>query len=325
MSEISTARQFCVDRPGVGTVRATALPDRSPEDVLVRTRYSGISRGTECLVFQGRVPPSQYDTMRAPFQQGRFPGPVAYGYMAVGEVLEGPDYLLGRYVFCLHPHQDYFVVPASAVTPIPESIPPQRAILAANAETAINAVWDGRPGPGDRITIIGGGVIGMLVAWLCRDIPGATVTVIDTDPARALVARALGLAFTTSAVDPDADLVFHASGQPDGLRTALAIAATEATIVELSWYGDTPVDLPLGEDFHSRRLTIRSSQVGRLPPDRAPRWTHHRRMRLALELLHDARLDALITGESPFDAMPALFPELCADASTTLCHRIVYA
>ncbi|MFV8834462.1 zinc-binding alcohol dehydrogenase [Aquisalimonas sp.] len=324
MSEVTMARQFRVEAPGNGVIGDVPLPKPSPPDVLVRMRYSGVSRGTECLIFQGRVPPSQYDAMRAPFQQGRFPGPVAYGYMAVGDVVEGPDSLRERSVFCLHPHQDYFVVPGSAVTPIPEAVPAQRAILAANMETAVNAVWDGRPGPGDRIVVIGGGVVGLLVAWLCRDIPGAAVTLVDTNPARAITARTLGLSFATTA-EPDADVVFHASGQPDGLATALGAAATEATVIELSWYGDTPVSLPLGEGFHSRRLTIRSSQVGRLPPDRSPRWDHQRRIHLALELLHDARLDALITGETPFDAMPALLPELCADAGNTLCHRITYA
>ncbi|SEO91094.1 zinc-dependent alcohol dehydrogenase [Aquisalimonas asiatica] len=324
MSDATMARQFRVQAPGSGIIQDVPLAGRAPSDVLVRMRYSGVSRGTECLVFQGRVPPSQYDAMRAPFQQGRFPGPVAYGYMAVGDVIEGPDSLRNRPVFCLHPHQDYFVVPASAVTPVPETVPAGRAILAANMETAVNAVWDGGPGPGDRINVVGGGVIGMLVAWLCQAIPGTAVTLVDTNPERAGTARALGLSFA-SAAEAGADVVFHASGQPDGLATALATAGTEATVIDLSWYGDTPVTLPLGEGFHSRRLRIRSSQVGRLPPDRIPRWDHQRRMRLALDLLDDPRLDALITGETPFDAMPTLLPELCTSPGNTLCHRITYA
>jgi 2-desacetyl-2-hydroxyethyl bacteriochlorophyllide A dehydrogenase len=298
-------------------------------DVLVRALYSGISRGTESLVFRGEVPPSQARAMRAPFQEGDFPGPVKYGYSSVGEVLEAPpgpgNGLLGRKVFCLFPHQDVYAVPLGAVSPLPAGLPPERAVLAANMETAVNAVWDAGPTAGDTIVVIGAGVVGLLVAWLCSRTAGARVTVVDPDASRAAVAEGLGLAFATAApAGAEADLVVHASGQPEGLAAALDVAGVEATVVELSWYGTRSVALPLGEAFHSRRLTLRSSQVGRIAPERAPRWTHGRRLALALELLRDPRLDLLITGESQFEALPEVMARLARDSAGVLCHRIRY-
>jgi threonine dehydrogenase-like Zn-dependent dehydrogenase len=250
---------------------------------------------------------------------------VKYGYASVGEVLEGPDGLEGRTVFCLYPHQNLYRVPAAGVTPLPPGLPAGRAVLAANMETALNAVWDARPGPGDRIVVIGVGVVGLLVAWLCDQIAGTDVVAVDVDPGRASAAEALGLTFTTDApVGADADLVVHASGREEGLRTALTVAGMEATILELSWYGNRTVSLPLGEAFHSRRLTLKSSQVGRIPADRAGRWDHRRRMAAALELLLDPRLDALISGESDFADLPRTMEQLSRQPIGVLCHRIRY-
>lgn len=329
MSETRTARQLQVLSPGVAEIVQVGLPAGQAGDVLVRARYSGISRGTEALVFNGQVPPSQYTAMRAPFQQGDYPGPVTCGYSSVGVVEEtgagAPAALAGQTVFCLHPHQDLYRVPASAVTLVPDGVPAARAVLAANMETAVNITWDARPGPGDRIVVIGAGVVGLLAAWLCRQSPAAAVTIVDVNPAREAAASALGLAF---AGEPppgaDADIVIHASGQPDGLRAALESAGVEGTIVEASWYGARAVSLPLGEAFHARRLTIRSSQVGRIPPARAPRWSHARRLRLALELLRDDALDALLTGESRFAELPAVLARLSRGPGAALCHRISY-
>lgn len=320
-----TARQFWIRSPGQGEILTTELGPRQAGEALVRARYSGISRGTEALVFRGGVPESQRAAMRAPFQEGDFPGPVKYGYSSVGEVVEGPEELLGRPVFCLYPHQDVYRVPAGSVLPLPEGLPPERAVLAANMETALNAVWDARPAPGDRVVVIGLGVVGMLTAWLCGRVAGVEVVGHDVDVVRADVARALGLAFTAEPTQgADAALVIHASGSEEGLRTALASAGMEATIIELSWYGDRPVTLPLGEAFHSRRLTLKSSQVGRIPPDRAARWTRRRRLERALDLLLDECLDVLISGESDFEDLPATLAGLVEDSAGALCHRIRY-
>jgi len=330
MSDTKTARQFWLSAPGRGEIVQAELPPRRNDDVLVRTLYSAISRGTESLVFRGEVPPSQYEAMRAPFQEGEFPGPVKYGYMNVGRVEDGPDStandLRGRLVFCLYPHQDVYCVPSAAVTPVPDEVPAERAVLAANMETAVNVLWDARPAAGDRIVVIGAGVVGLLIAWLCRQIPGASVTVVDRNPMRESIARELGISFLGEAPhDSNCDLVVHASGQAEGLTSALAIAGVEATIVDASWYGNRLVPLPLGEAFHSRRLTLKSSQVGRVPAERAPRWSPRRRMKLALDLLRDGRLDALITGESSFDDLPAVLATVSREPSATICHRIRYS
>ena len=325
----NTARQFWIRSPGHGEIVNADLAPRQADQVLVRTLYSAISRGTESLVFRGEVPSSQYAEMRAPFQEGEFPAPIKYGYTNVGTVQEGPerrDDLAGRPVFCLYPHQDLYCVPAARVTLVPDDVPPGRAVLAASMETAVNAVWDARPVAGDRIVVIGAGVVGLLIAWLCRQTPGAHVIVVDVNPERRAVARELDVSFLDEPPDEaTADLVIHASGRPEGLRSALAVAGVEATIVEVSWYGNQSVPLPLGEAFHSRRLTLRSSQVGRVHPDRSARWDPGRRMQLALELLREPRLDALITGESEFEDLPEVMAKLSHDPGGALCHRIRYA
>ena len=325
MPQINTTRQFWIQSIGHGEIVSAELPPRLDGQVLVRTLYSGISRGTESLVFRGRVPQSQFQAMRAPFQDGEFPAPIKYGYMNVGRVEEGPEVLVGQTVFCLYPHQDLYCVPDSAVTVVPANVPPGRAILAANMQSAVNAVWDAGVSVGDHVVVIGAGVMGLLIAWVCRQLPGAHVVVIDIDPARETVARELGLTFLSQAPNATrADVVVHASGQPDGLVTALALAAVEATIVDVSWYGDTPVVLPLGEAFHSQRLTIRSSQVSRIPPDRVSRWSHARRAALAVELLADPALDLLITSESEFEDLPHVLATLSLDPPGALCHRVRY-
>ena len=320
------ARAFWVAAPGRGEIRGETLEPPAGGEVLVRTLYSGISRGTEAIVFGGGVPATEWERMRAPFQAGTFPAPVKYGYSSVGRVERGPSDLEGRTVFVLYPHQTRYVVPVHAVYAVPDSVPPGRAVLAANMETAVNGLWDARPHAGDRIVVIGAGTVGCLVAWLASRMPGCEVHLVDVQPGRAPVARALGVAFVEpSAVPTDADVVIHATGAPAGLDLALTCAADEATIVELSWFGDRRVSLPLGGAFHARRLTIASSQVGRVAPSQRSRWTAGRRMQLALSLLADPVLDVLITGESDFDALPGVMPLLAASPGDTLCHRIRYA
>jgi len=293
-----------------------------PDDVLVRTLFSGISRGTEALVFRGAVPASEYERMRAPFQAGAFPAPVKYGYAAVGRVEAGPAALRDTLVFALHPHQDLFAVPAGAARPLPQGLAPERAVLAANMETALNVVWDAGAGPGDRVAVVGAGVVGALAGWLLARMPGAEVTLVDTNPARAALAAALGCDFALPDAAPaDCDVVVHASADPEGLATALRAAGTEATVVEASWYGDRPVPVALGAAFHSRRLRLVSSQVGRVPADRRVRWTHARRLDTALGLLDAPELAMLISGETGFAELPARYGAILDDPAT-LCHRV---
>ena len=319
------ARAFWVAAPGRGEIRTEAIAPPASGEVLVRTLYSGISRGTESLVFRGRVPPSEFERMRAPFQDGRFPAPVKYGYASVGEVEEGPADLKGRLVFTLFPHQTRYVVPATAVQVLPVGTPPGRAVLAANLETAINGVWDARPLVGDRVSIVGAGAIGCMTAWLVSRIPGCEVELVDMNPARAAVAHALGVRFSLpERATGEADIVFHTSGVPAGLALALQVAAFEATVAELSWYGDQDVPLRLGQAFHARRLTIRSSQVGHVATAQRGRWDTRRRMQLALRLLESPALDTLINGESEFEELPEVMDRLSTSPGDTLCHRVRY-
>jgi threonine dehydrogenase-like Zn-dependent dehydrogenase len=306
----------------VGPGRAEALPGAMGEGVLVEALYSGISRGTERLIFEGRVPESEHDRMRGPAMEGAFPFPVKYGYSAVGRVTEGR--LAGRAIFALHPHQARFRLPEEALTPLPDDLPSARAVLGANMETALTLLWDSGAGPGDRIAVVGAGVVGALAGYLAARLPGADVTLVDTNPARAALAEALGCSFAAPSEAPaDCDVVLHLSATPAGLETAMACAGTEATVVEGSWYGAGTLPVALGGAFHSRRLRIVASQVGRIPATRAPRWTYARRLAKALDLLRDAALDALISGETEFADLPETYGAILSDRAT-LCHRIRY-
>jgi threonine dehydrogenase-like Zn-dependent dehydrogenase len=311
--------------PGRAELRDEPVSAPKPGELQVRALYSAISRGTERLVHAGRVPASEYARMRVPMMGGAFPFPVKYGYATVGRVEAGPAELRGRTVFSLHPHQSFFTLPAEAVTVVPDNVPPARAVMAANMETALNAVWDGAPGPADRIAVVGGGLLGLLVASLCARLPGADVTVVDIVPSRAELARALGAGFAApGAARADSDLVFHASASPAGLATALRLAGEEASVVELSWYGSGDVAAPLGEAFHSRRLRLISSQVGKVAPSHRPRWSHGRRLAAALALLADPVLDVLLAPAIPFADLPASLPAVFRTDSNVICQLIRY-
>lgn len=321
---IRAARAFWLSSPGQGEIRDVRLPEPAEGEVVVRSLWSGVSRGTETLVFRGGVPRSQHTAMRAPFQEGEFPAPVKYGYLNVGVVEEGPADLAGRTVFCLYPHQTRYVVPAAAVTPVPDNVPAHRAVLAGTVETAVNALWDAAPLVGDRIAVVGGGMVGCSVAALLARFPGVRVQLVDADPARAEVAEALGVGFAEPAAAlGGCDLVVHASATEQGLSRSLELLAPEGTVIELSWYGDRRVALPLGEAFHSRRLTIRSSQVGTVSPAR-PGRTYADRLGLALDLLAEPALDALVTGECAFEELPDVLPRLASGEISALCHRVRY-
>jgi 2-desacetyl-2-hydroxyethyl bacteriochlorophyllide A dehydrogenase len=320
------ARAFWIVEPGRGEIREEIIPQAGSEDVEVRALFSGISRGTEALVFNGRVPPSEYGRMRAPFQAGDFPAPIKYGYASVGRVDRGPQGVQGRNVFVLYPHQTRYVVPARSAYLLPEQVPPGRAILAANLETAINGLWDARPHVGDRIAVIGAGTVGCLVAWLARQIAGCDVQLIDVNPRRRAIAAKLDVPFATPEEAAEhADVVVHASGSPSGLELGLQLAAFETRIIEMSWYGSETVPLALGGAFHAKRLSLISSQVGSVAASQRARWDHRRRMELAISMLRDPGLDALITGESEFERLPATMAQLSEAPGDTICHRIRYS
>jgi threonine dehydrogenase-like Zn-dependent dehydrogenase len=310
--------------PGEAELRDVALPPLRPGMVEVRTLFSGLSRGTERLVAEGAVPPGEYTRMRAPHQEGDFPFPVKYGYAAVGRVEAGPAAIEGRQVFCLYPHQDRFRVAAVAVLPLPPDVPAGRAVLAANAETALNAIWDAELRPGERVLVLGAGLLGCLIAAFLSRFHGS-VDVTDK-----LVEAAAGVSdFPVNFVSSEAlgdhyDVIFHSTASAAGLQAALDALAFEGRVIELSWFGTRLAPLMLGGAFHSRRLTIRASQVGHVAPAR--RGTASRRDRLAeaLALLADPRLDALITEEIDFADLPVALPRLLAPDAPGTATRIRY-
>jgi len=319
------ALAFWIVEPGRGELRTETLSPPAAGEVLVRTLFSAVSRGTESLVFKGRVPVSEYRRMRCPHQVGEFPGPLKYGYSSVGRLESGDDELIGQLVFCLFPHQSAYVVSARDVLPVPAGVPPERAVLAANMETAINAVWDAAPRLGDRVTVVGAGVVGCLCAYLLARHPGVAVELVDLRAERAPIARAFGASF---ALPEDAqgerDLVVHTSGSEAGLRTCLSSAGSDAIVLELSWFGEAEVSLPLGAAFHARRLCLRSSQVGTLSPRARSRFDHRTRLALALALCKDPVLDVLFDEDIRFESLPEAMPQLTLPESGSLCQRLRY-
>ncbi|WP_109212121.1 MULTISPECIES: zinc-binding alcohol dehydrogenase [Microbacterium] len=309
--------------PGQGEFRSENIREPAADEAAVRTLWTGVSRGTEGLVARGEVPPSEHARMRAPFQAGDFPFPVKYGYLNVGTVESGPRSLQGRTVFALFPHQSRFVVPADALVAVPESVPPRRAVLAGAVETAVNVLWDAGAMVGDRVTVVGAGMIGGAIARLARGIAGTEVTLVDVDAGKAAMAERLGVAFAApEAAPPDADVVIEASGSGAGLQLALRLAPDDGEVVVASWFGSGAVPLELGADFHSRRITIRASQVGAVATPRRARRTTRDRLTLALRLLEDPALDALMGGGSSWRQLPEVTAALAAGTAGGLCHTI---
>lgn len=305
-------------------VRPETLRPLRDGEVLVRSLFSGISRGTEALVFHGLVPEGEHERMRGPHMGGDFSFPLKYGYAAVGVIEKGPAARIGETVFCLHPHQQRFVVAQNEAHALPAGVPPARAVLAANMETALNIIWDADVLPGDRVAVFGAGVVGALAGWLAARIPGTRTVLIDRDAGRAPLAAALDVDFVTpDGLSGEFDVLINATASDAALAQAIDHAGLEARIVEASWYGARPASLPLGGAFHARRLSIVSSQVGHIPPARRARWDFSRRLAKALDLLRDDRLDALISGETAFMEIAAGYRGILADPAT-LCHRIHY-
>lgn len=325
MGDHLRATAFWTLAAGEGALRDEQLREPGPGEALVRARHSGISRGTELLVYTGAVPAEIAPRMRAPFQEGDLPGPVKYGYLSVGVVEQGPQALVGRDVFCLFPHQDRYVVPVDALAPLPDGLPPRRAALAGIVETAVNALWDAAPRLGDRVAVVGGGVLGSAVAALLRTFPLQRLQLVDVDPARRSVTETLGV----DLVDPEraageCDVVVHASASAAGLRRSLELLGDEGEVIELSWYGDRDVPVPLGSVFHPRRLAVRASQVGEVAASRRARRTRGDRMALALDLLRDDGFDALVTGSSPFAQLPETMRRLAGGELPGLFHVVDY-
>lgn len=319
------ATAYWTTAPGQGELRSEKIHVPRPGEALVRGLYSGISKGTEMVVHNGAVPPRVASEMRAPHQEGDFPGPVKFGYLSVGIVKDGPEDWKGQRVFCLHPHQDRYVVPIGSLTRIPDNVPSRRAVLTGTVETAINALWEAGPRLGDRVAVVGAGLVGGMVATLLRSFPLQRLQLVDLDPSKQELANTLGVDFVhPDEAQDDCDIVFHCSASQQGLERSLQLVGDEGDVIEMSWYANREVTVPLGEDFHARRLSIRASQVGVVARARRHRRTNADRLNLAVSLLADPVFDAFLTGTSPFQDLPAVVMELAGGSRDALCHVIEY-
>jgi 2-desacetyl-2-hydroxyethyl bacteriochlorophyllide A dehydrogenase len=309
--QIVVARSLWYVKPGVAEIRPERLSPPLPGEVRIATEYSAISRGTERLVALGEVPKSEWSRMRAPLQAGDFSFPVKYGYSATGVVTAGPDNFIGKRAFVLHPHQDHFLAPETFLAVLPDGVPSRRGVLAANMETALNAHWDAGTALGDRILVVGAGIVGLLTAYLARRIAGTDVTITDINPDRARHAGKLGVKFAGSTELPrDNRIVFHTSATSAGLEAAINACAFEGSVIEMSWYGSSPITMKLGGAFHSRRLRIISSQVGHVAPSHRSQLKHAHRLERAIALLDDDSLDALVEDVVSFEDLPSALPRI---------------
>lgn len=321
---MTLARSFWLTEKGRGVLRRETLPAPAPGWCVVQTLFSAVSPGTERLVALGKVPAALREEMACPYMGGGFPFPVKYGYSLVGEVIDGPPKLRGRRVHILHPHQDVCVVRVEDARPLPDSLPPARATLASNMETAVTAAWDSGVVLGERVLVVGFGIVGALVAHVLGRGPAVEVEVVDRRPDRRRLAEAMGFR-ASGAPGPDAyDLAFDTSGSPSGLQAAIDAVGVEGRVVAVSWYGTEPARLALGGTFHSRRKRILSSQVSRIPGALQPRFDRARRTALVFRLLESPELDRLMGPRVPFAELPKAYETLVGRTPEGLSPLIVY-
>ena len=326
---LGQTRALFYEKAGSASLKTVELRPLAANEVLVKTLYSGISRGTESIVFNGKIPESEWQAMRCPHQTGDFSFPVSYGYAVVGKVIAvGRDItkmFTDETVFVLHPHQESIIVTEDMARPVLEQIPANRAVLSANMETALNAVWDSNLETHHRVSVVGGGVVGLLTAYVASQISDNPVTLIDINPNKKTIAEKLGLNFALpNNAAGEQDIIFHTSANGAGLQTAINLLTFEGSVIEMSWYGDKPVQLSLGGPFHSKRLKIISSQVGHVSPAKRATHDYGERMAEAMQLLADPVLDHLLEAPIAFNALPEALPDIFSSDSETLCQLIKY-
>ena len=294
--------------PTTSTIQEV-ITGAEPGYCTVQSQYSLVSTGTERLVATGNVPTSLHESMKVPYLEGSFSFPIKYGYSLVGRVTQGPLDWPGKLVHLLHPHQTACSVRSSDLFIVPKEVPPLRATLASNLETALTALWDAQVMVGDKVLVVGFGMIGALVARLLQGIPAVSLYVYDTDPRRVMMAEQAGFTLAASALD-DFDIAFHSSSSEAGLQTSIDAVGTEGKVIELSWYGTQPVQVHLGGSFHQQRKQLISSQVSSLPVHRRARWNFRRRKEVVFELLKNDAFDQHITEVVSFEQLPTLFDRI---------------
>jgi threonine dehydrogenase-like Zn-dependent dehydrogenase len=319
------ARAFWLTGKGRGALKREALPDPGGEEwCVVRAMFSAVSPGTERLVADGKVPVALRKEMRCPYMGGNFPFPVKYGYSLVGEVVQGPVELRGRKVHVLHPHQDVCVVRSEDVRPLPDDLPPARATLASNMETAVTAAWDSGVALGERVLVVGFGIVGSLIARIFGLGPAVDLEIAEKRPDRRRLAESMGFRATGRPSAESFDVAFDTSGTPAGLQTAIDSVGVEGRVVAVSWFGAEPVRLDLGGSFHSRRKRIIGSQVSRIPGSLRPRWDIRRRTELVFRLLERPEFDLHVGPTVPFTELPKAFETLVRRSPGGLSPLIMY-
>ena len=289
------ARALFHTAPRSVEIKTVPTPRPAAGEVIVSTQFSGISSGTESLVYRGEVSEDTAldDTIGA--LGGAFRYPFAYGYACVGKAADS-----GQAVFAFHPHQDIFAARTSDLIPLP-AVDPAPATLFPLVETALQVTLDAGTGYRDRVIVLGAGVLGLLTALLLQR-SGQRPLLAEPQAWRRGLAASLGVpaAAPEELGKQEVSLVIDASGSPDAPASALGMLAHEGTLLVASWFGAKPVVLPLGGAFHRRRLTIRSTQVSTVPARLGATWTRPRRRLEAAELMPELPLSELCTHVFPF-------------------------
>lgn len=321
-----------VDPPGAG-------------EILVASRLSAVSAGTELLLYRNQFPPDLLLDETIPALQRPFSYPMKYGYAVVGQVLEagaGVDRAwIGRRVFGFHPHESHFLASPEHVVPLPEGLPAEDAVLLPSMETAVNFLMDGRPVIGERVAIFGQGVVGLMTTALLARLPLSSLVTLDRHPLRRETSVALGARLAVDPAAPDAlarvqraleggsshggaDLVYEVSGNPEALNQAIAVGGFGARIVVGSWYGQKRSPIHLGGRFHRSRMHLVSSQVSTLQPAGSGAWTKARRLGVALEMIDLLRPSTLITHGYPFEQAEDLYAMLDREEGDVIQAVLVY-
>ena len=290
-----TAQSFWVNKKRGSIKKELLNQSLGNDELLVKAYYSGISYGTEKIVHDSQVPANQYEFMRAPHQVGEFNKEVKYGYLSVGKVVVGPKSMMNKMVYTMFPHQSMYILKSSLATLIPSHIPYKRALLTANMETAINAMWDSQPSIGDNTYVIGAGIVGILMAYVLSSTFGIKVTVIDNNASKKKLCKFFNIDFENNInCIKDPDIIFECSGNASVLSDLINNSTLETKICILSWYGKQQSKIKMGENCFSRRLEIIFSQVGNITPIQSKKWDNLSRRALALKLLDNKKLDSLI-------------------------------
>ena len=307
MKKINT-QSFWIKKKNNSYIKDHSINQAGKNELLIQTKYSGISYGTERVVYTGSVPDSQRELMRCPYQEGNFGSDVKYGYMNIGKVIDGPPGFKGKYVYTLFPHQTYYILDKTEVTLIPESIPLKRCLLTANMETAINGMWDTLPSCGDKILVIGSGVVGFLMAYILKSIPGSEILLVDSDSKKNKYSKLFNINFKNKY---KANIIYECSGNAKILDGLSKHVKDEAIICILSWYGDNISKVKFGEEFLSKRIKIIFSQVSKVSHNRSQYWDNVKRRELAIKMLNDDRLDNLIEKKIiKFSKLPLFFSQM---------------